>query len=168
MIFLCENHSRRRLGELPKSWLDSLEKGRVSKIMKTITVRLKEGQFFREEVERIVKEKGIRAGVILSAVGGIKNAALRVPKLDSGEHIVKQLDGPFELVSCMGTLSADGCHIHVSVSGRDGICYGGHLKEGCAVFCTVELVIGVIEDVVFHRKMDSETGFEELIIEEKL
>ncbi len=133
--------------------------------MKNVTVRLKEGQFFREEIERIVKEKDIRAGVILSAVGGIKNAALRVPKLDSGEHIVKQIDGPFELVSCMGTLSPDGCHIHISVSDRDGRCFGGHLKEGCAVFCTIELVIGVIEGVTYRRRMDVETGFEELNVE---
>lgn len=133
--------------------------------MKNVTVRLKEGQFLREEIERIVKKRGIRAGVILSAVGGIKNAALRVPKLDTGEHIVMQMDGPFELVSCMGTLSADGCHIHVSVSDREGRCYGGHLKEGCAVFCTIELVIGVFEDVTYHRRMDAETGFEELTVD---
>jgi predicted DNA-binding protein with PD1-like motif len=134
--------------------------------MKNITVRLKEGQFFREEIERVVREREIRAGVILSAVGGIKNANLRVPKFDTGEHVVKQMDGPFELVSCMGTLSADGCHIHVSVSDREGKCYGGHLKEGCAVFCTIEVVIGVIEDAIYHRKMDSETGFEELVADE--
>lgn len=135
--------------------------------MKVITIRLKEGQFFREEIERIVREEGIRAGVILSAVGGIKNAALRVPKLDTGEHVVKQMEGPFELVSCMGTLSPDGCHIHVSVSDREGRCYGGHLKEGCAVFCTIELVIGVIEGTTFYRQMDTETGFEELTVEER-
>jgi predicted DNA-binding protein with PD1-like motif len=27
-----------------------------------------------------------------------------------------------------------------------GRCYGGHLKEGCPVFFTIELVIGVFED----------------------
>lgn len=133
--------------------------------MYQITVRLKPGQCLREEIERLVKEKQIRAGVILAAVGGLKNAALRVSKLDSGEHLVKQMDGPFELVSCMGTLSVDGCHIHASVADREGRCYGGHLKEGCRVFVTVELVIGVFEDAVYRRVMDEETGFEELSVE---
>lgn len=82
--------------------------------MKHITVRLKDGQLFREEVENLVKS----------------------------------------------------CHIHVSVSDRNGHCFGGHLKEGCAVFCTIELVIGILEEVVYHRTMDAETGFEELSVKE--
>lgn len=93
--------------------------------MKQITVRLQEGQFLREEIERIAKERDIRAGVILSLVGGVKNARLRMPKLETGEHIIKDLDGPFEIVSGTGTLSPDGCHIHLSVSDRNGDCYGG-------------------------------------------
>ena len=133
--------------------------------MKTITRRLKPGMFLREEIEKIVQEEGIRAGVILSVAGGVKNAVLRMPQQDNGEHEIKRLEGPFELVSCTGTLSQDGCHLHASVSDRTGMCYGGHLKEGCAIFYTVELVIGVIEDATFRRVMDSETGFEELTVE---
>lgn len=103
--------------------------------------------------------------MILSAVGGLENAVLRMSKSEDGEHIVRQMEGPFELVSCMGTLSMDGCHIHVSVSDREGKCYGGHLKEGCKVFVTIELVIGVFEDTVYRRVMDNETGFRELHVE---
>lgn len=130
--------------------------------MKQITVRLQEGQFLREEIERITKEQDIRAGVILSLVGGVKNARLRMPKLETGEHTIKDLDGPFEIVSGTGTVSPDGCHIHLSVSDRNGDCIGGHLKEGCAIFYTVELVIGIFEDVEYRRVMDADTGFEEL------
>jgi predicted DNA-binding protein with PD1-like motif len=133
--------------------------------MNQITLRLKSGQFLREEIERLVTEKNIQAGVILATVGGLENVSLRVSKLDDGEHIVRHMEGPFELVSCMGTLSQDGCHIHVSVSDRDGKCFGGHLKEGCRVFVTLELVIGVFEDVTYRRKMDLDTGFEELSVE---
>lgn len=135
--------------------------------MKTLTRRLKQGQFLREEIEKIVQEEGIQAGVILSVVGGIKNANLRMPVQENGEHEVKHLEGPFELVSCTGTLSQDGCHLHASVSDRSGACYGGHLKEGCAIFFTVELVIGILEDATFRRVMDAETGFEELTAETK-
>lgn len=130
--------------------------------MKQITVRLKDGQFLREEIERIARERNVRAGVILSLVGGVRNVHLRMPKLETGEHIIKDLDGPFEIVSCTGTVSPDGCHIHFSISDRNGDCYGGHLKEGCAIFYTVELVIGIFEDAEYHKVMDANTGFEEL------
>ena len=130
--------------------------------MRTITVRLKPGQYFREGIEEVVARHGVAAGVILSAVGGVQYAFLRMPKQDSGEHTVKKIDGPLEIVSCTGTLSPDGCHIHASVSDREGRCYGGHLKEGCPVFFTVELVIGVLEDAIYKRLPDTETGFDEL------
>jgi len=130
--------------------------------MRQITVRLKSGQYFREGIEAVVAEHGIQAGVILSAVGGVRNAFLRMPKQGSGEHMIRNIEGPLEIVSCTGTLSPDGCHIHVSVSNAEGHCYGGHLKEGCPVFFTIELVIGVLEDVLYKRVFDGETGFDEL------
>ncbi len=85
-----------------------------------------------------------------------------MPKQDSGEHTVKKIEGPLEIVSCTGTLSPDGCHIHASVSDREGRCYGGHLKEGCPVFFTIEVVIGILENVEYTRVPDTETGFDEL------
>ncbi len=42
---------------------------------------------------------------------------------------------------------------------------GGHLKEGCLVRTTCELVIGILENTVFKRKPDAQTGFDELVIE---
>lgn len=129
--------------------------------MKHLAIRLKEGECFREGIEAAVKAHDIRAGVILSAVGGIHNAIFRLPKFESGEHPVKEIDGPFEIVSCTGTITADGCHIHAAVANREGQCFGGHLKEGCRVFCTIELVIGIFEDTTFRRIPDPETGFAE-------
>lgn len=130
--------------------------------MKQITRRLKPGQFLKEEIEKLVADENIQAGAILAAVGGVENANLRVSKLDDGTHVVKELEGPFELVSCMGTLSRDECHVHVSVSDRDGKCYGGHLKGGCRVFVTIELVVLVFQDETYQRTLDVETGFKEL------
>jgi len=133
--------------------------------MKQITLRLKPGQYLREEIENIVQKENITAGAIISAVGGLENVNIRLSKLDTGEKIVKELVGPFELVSCMGTLSVNGSHIHVSVSDRSGACYGGHLKNGCEVFVTIELVILVFTDTSYTRVLDEETGFEELVSE---
>jgi predicted DNA-binding protein with PD1-like motif len=130
--------------------------------MEQFTIRLKQGDLFKEKIEALVREYDIKSGVILSAVGGLENANIRLSKLDTGEHIIRELKGPFELVSCMGTLSQEGCHIHVSFSDREGNCFGGHLKDGCEVFVTVELVFLVFKDVIYRRTLDSSTGFKEL------
>lgn len=133
--------------------------------MHHITLRLKQGDLFKETIERLVKENNIKSGVIVSAVGGLENANLRVSKLEDNTHKILELKGPFELVSCMGTLSQDGCHVHISVSDRDGNCYGGHLKDGCEVFVVVELVLLCFEDTLYKRVIDSTTGFKELTVE---
>lgn len=40
--------------------------------------------------------------------------------------------------------------------------YEGHLREGCVVSTTVEIVILELEDYTFYRELDLETGFREL------
>jgi len=130
--------------------------------MKQLSFRIKEGELFREVIESKCKEAGVKAGVILSAVGGFQKLFLRMPILPNQEkHTVKELDGPFEIISINGTISPNDCHIHVSASDKDGVCIGGHLKEGSTVKNTAEVVIGVFEDVIFERNFDSETGYEE-------
>jgi uncharacterized protein len=133
--------------------------------MYQITHRLKPGQPLKESIIKLVEERQIKAGVILAAVGGLDNANIRVSKFDNGEHPSLEIEGPLEIVSCMGTLSTEGCHIHISVSDRSGRCYGGHLRNGCKAFVTVELVLLVFDDVAYKRVLDNETGFEELSTE---
>ncbi len=129
--------------------------------MKQITFRLKPGQYLKEEIEKAAREKEISAGVLLSIVGGVQNAVLRMAK----NQIVKKWDGPFEIVSGTGTVSKDGCHIHLSLSDQKGNVIGGHLKDGCKVKYTAEIVIGIFDDISYKRIYDASTGFKELEIE---
>ena len=133
--------------------------------MRQISFRLKPGQFLKEEIEKMVVDRGIRAGVLLSIVGGIENAVLRMAGSMPGNNVIKTWDGPFEIVSGTGTISDEGCHIHVSLSDLEGQVIGGHLKDGCRVASTAEIVIGAFDDAYFHRRPDSETGYSELFIE---
>lgn len=133
--------------------------------MKQITVRLKPGQNLKEEIEKIAVAEGIEAGCLLSLVGGLKNTRLRMPGAKPENQIVKEWEGPFEIVSGTGTISKEGCHIHVSLSDKEGNVIGGHLKDDCVVRSTVEVVLGVFDDVVFKRTLDNETGFKELEVE---
>jgi len=131
--------------------------------MRQITRRLKPGQLFKESIIQLVEEERVTAGVIVAAVGGLENANLRVSKYDNGDHPSITIKGPLELVSCTGTLSQQGCHVHVSVSDRNGQCYGGHLKDGCRVFVTMELVVLAFDDTIYNRTLDNATGFDELL-----
>lgn len=132
--------------------------------MKQITFRLKPGQFLKEEIKK--KAENIKAGVLLSIVGSLENANLRMAGATPENQVVKNLTGPFEIVSGTGTISKAGCHLHISVSDQDGKVWGGHLKDGCKVGVTTEVVIGVLEGVEYKRVMDKETGFKELIVED--
>mgnify|MGYP001566894705 CR=1 FL=1 len=128
--------------------------------MKQLTFRLKSGQLLKEEIER--RTKNIKSGVLLSIVGGLENAELRMAGSEPDNQIVKELSGPLEIVSGTGTISKDGCHIHVSLSNQKGYVLGGHLKDGCKVKSTAEIVIGLFEDISYKRVYDDNTGFKEL------
>lgn len=132
--------------------------------MKHIAFRLLPGQLLKEEIERLAIEKQIHAGVLLSAVGAVENAVLRMAGSTIDNQAVKKWDEPFEIVSATGTISKDGCHIHVSLSDKEGRVIGGHLKDGCKIWPTVEIVIGILEGTEFNRILDSDTGFKELEI----
>lgn len=130
--------------------------------MKQLTFRLTPGQLLKEEIER--RTKNVEAGVLLSVVGALENANLRMAGATIDHQDVRSFAGPFEIVSGTGTISKDGCHIHIAVSDKDGHVFGGHLKDGCTVGVTVEVVIGIFDDVVYARALDHNTGFEELTI----
>jgi len=125
--------------------------------MKQITKRLKPGEDLRVEIEKLVKDNA-RAGVVLSLVGSLSKASLR---LADGKK-VKSWDKPFEIVSGTGTVSVNGCHIHIAISDEDGNVFGGHLKEGCVVNTTAEIVLLVFPDMEYKRVFDEETGYDEL------
>lgn len=113
----------------------------------------------------MAKESHIQAGVLLSIVGALKNANLRMADATPDNQDVKDFAGPFEIVSGTGTISQDGCHIHISVSDKEGKVIGGHLKDGCVVDLTAEIVIDVFEDVSYKRIYNKNTGFKELKVE---
>lgn len=132
--------------------------------MKTVVKRLQDGQDLIIEIQKIAEQHNIQAGVILSAVGSLKTSKIRVPVIDGKVRYIHPEN--LEIDNLHGTVSMNGSHLHITVSGIDGIAKGGHPKEGCIVRTTCELVIGVLEDAVFTRELDTSTGFEELVVEE--
>lgn len=132
--------------------------------MHQLTFRLRPGQLLKEEIEKMVIDQDIKAGVLLSIVGGLENAVLRMAGSEPDNQIVKEWNEVFEIVSGTGTVSIQGCHIHVSLSDQKGTVIGGHLSNGCRVKYTAEIVIGIFEDISYKRIIDKKTGFRELEI----
>jgi uncharacterized protein len=77
---------------------------------------------------------------------------------------IRQLDGPFEIVSLVGSLSGGSDHLHISLSDKDGRVIGGHVMGDLYVFTTAEIVMGECQQLVFDREHDPSTGFPELIV----
>lgn len=128
--------------------------------MKIHALRLKPGQDLKAEIINFVREHEIRAWCILACVGWLDKVTLRV----SGGEIMT-FEKKLEIVSIMGTLSQDDCHIHISLADIDYGVIWGHLKDWSSVYSTAELVLAEFEDFVFLRKLDEETGFAELNIQ---
>jgi predicted DNA-binding protein with PD1-like motif len=128
--------------------------------MQTYTFRLKAGQDLFDEIEAFVKERHIEAGCVLSSVGSLTHATLRLANRD----YYNEYEGHFEIVSMTGTVSVHGSHIHVAISDGDGATVGGHLVSGCKIYTTAEMVLAVFEDVVYKREFAADSGYEELAV----
>ena len=66
--------------------------------MQTLTFRLKPGQDLFNEIETVVAKKNIEAGCVLSAVGSLTHATLRL----ANREFYSEYDGHFEIVSMTG------------------------------------------------------------------
>jgi predicted DNA-binding protein with PD1-like motif len=128
--------------------------------MRVYALRLRPGQDLRRELESFTREQGIRAGFIITTVGSLRKAAIRL----ADKSDATSFEGKFEIVSLVGTLARDGVHLHVSLSDDTGRTIGGHLVEGCLIYTTAEIIVGEATGVAFGRETDKLTGYKELTI----
>ena len=128
--------------------------------LRTIASRFTPGEDLRDAIERLAHEHHVEAGCILSTVGSLRGATLRL----AGAETFARFSGPSEIVSLSGTLSPSGVHLHLSIAGADGKAVGGHLVHGCVVHTTVEIVVADLGGVRFARLPDATTGYKELNI----
>merc|ERR1711874_639342 len=83
---------------------------------------------------------------------------------EDGDSKVVKFQEHFEICSLVGTLVLSGAHLHIALGREDGSTVSGHVVGDLTVFTTAEVVIGECVDVVFSRKYDDRTGFNELNI----
>lgn len=128
--------------------------------MRAFAVRLPPGADIKQELVRITAEHQLEAGFVMTCVGSLRLAALRL----ADQPDTTFYEGKFEIVSLVGTLCPDGPHLHISISDGSGVTLGGHLQDGSQVYTTAEIVIGELEDSRFTRELDALSGYDELVV----
>ena len=123
-----------------------------------LVTRLLPGTDLKHALQAVVSSHGLAAATMVTCVGSLKVAHLRL----AGATTTQTFDGPFEIVSLVGTLCPDGVHLHLSISNREGSVFGGHLLDGNIIHTTAEIALAVYNDVGFSRPLDPETGYGEL------
>ena len=131
--------------------------------MENYTFRLTPGQDLFDSIESFVLQNQIEAGCVLSGVGSLTHAVLRL----ANREVYNDYEGYFEIVSITGTVSVHGSHLHVSISNGDGVTIGGHLVSGCKIYTTAEIVIAAFSDVVYKRELAEDSGYDELTVHKK-
>lgn len=126
--------------------------------MKEFAIRLKNGDDLKEKLEEICLENHFNTAIILSGVGSLKKAHIRL----AGAKNEIESEEDFEIVSLTGTISNGKAHLHISLSDEISNCIGGHLKEGSLINTTCEIVLGILEEYTSQRSYDNDTGYEEI------
>lgn len=127
-------------------------------------LRLGPDKDLKKEIIAFAKTHHIRAGYIITCVGSLKKASLRL----ADQSIATTWTQKFEILSLVGTLTEDsGVHLHLSISDSKGNTMGGHLLDDNLIYTTAEIVIGEALDLKFIREIDNQTTFKELVIEKR-
>jgi len=134
---------------LHKAFIEEIKLGGV------ILSRLMPDDDLFTSLKKIAKDHGIERGIILSAIGSLKNVVFVNVRPHTGipvkteDMIEIEEGGPFELLSLEGNFfpsQEDGepvIHLHAILGTSSGAVTGGHLLKA-TVFTTAEIILGTL------------------------
>jgi predicted DNA-binding protein with PD1-like motif len=129
------------------------------KVARVIVERFQTGDDVLESLDVLIRSNNVLAGSF-TAVGAVERAVVGF-FVGQGRYAEVKLEGPLEILSCIGNVSVkDGSpfvHAHVTLADGKGRAYGGHVMPGCIVGATFEISLLEYEDVELARKLDSRT-----------
>ncbi len=127
----------------------------LGSIGRVLVFTIEPGRDLLLALKKMIEEKGIQSGFMLSAVGSLEKALLRnmkrlpeqLPVTDE-DRLYETFEGPLEILSLSGNISCQDqdivVHGHITVSrvqnGQVEV-LGGHLIEGCITYVKVEVAI---------------------------
>ncbi len=128
--------------------------------MKPYPLRLQPGQDLRAALDAVLRDCGVSAAFVVAGIGSLSVTQLRF----AGAAQATLIDGDVEILTLNGSLSADGSHLHMSVSDAQGRVFGGHVAQGCMVRTTAEILVALLPGYALSRAPDPQTGFAELVV----
>jgi predicted DNA-binding protein with PD1-like motif len=124
-----------------------------------IVERFKSGEDVLECLNELVGRNHVSAGSF-TALGAAEKATVGY-FLGDGEYSNISLQGPLEVLSCVGNVSLKEdlpfVHAHITLSDKNANAYGGHLMPGTIVGATFEVTLHVYDGMKLIRKLDSTT-----------
>ena len=129
----------------------------------THAFRLVPGEDLLEAINVIARSQQIFAGCVLTCVGSLTEYNIRFANASTGSTA----KGHFEIIHLSGTISSNGCHLHIGISDNHGDMIAGHILAGNFIYTTAEIIIGELPGLEFKRIIDSATGWKELNITTK-
>ena len=127
------------------------------------SLRLHRGDDLLLSIRELAKNANIAAGVVLSAVGCIRQGRVR----DASGINIRSIPEECEIVSLNGTVSCQRCHLHIALAREDLSTLGGHLMEGTIINTTCELVLLEPDGWRCGVEQDDETGYDEIVFQEE-
>jgi predicted DNA-binding protein with PD1-like motif len=127
-------------------------------------------------LKKIAKEHGIERGILLSAIGSLKDVVFVNVRPHTGipvkpEDMIEIAEaGPFELLSLEGNFfpsQEDGepvIHLHAILGTSSGAVTGGHLLKAI-VFTTAEIILGNLAGSSVYKAKSDVTKRMELLKE---
>jgi uncharacterized protein len=134
-------------------------------VQEIICVRLDYGEDFHRCIERVVREKDIQSGVILSGIGTFDRATIHhithteFPAVDR----FVEMEGPIELCSVSGIIADYKPHMHCVMAIRGKELFSGHLEPGCNILYLGEVVIAKLSGRTLTRERHPQRGTPQLV-----
>lgn len=122
-------------------------------------LRLEPGADLYESFVDYARQHDLHAAFVATCVGSLTRCTIRFANQPAGTEIAP---GHYEIVSLVGTVAIEGCHLHICLSDGEGKCVGGHLLPGSSVYTTAEIVLGEMTSLRFDRKPCVKSGYDEL------
>ena len=130
-----------------------------AKFERIVILRFKYRTDLLAGLEKMVKEQKIRNGVILAAIGSVRNYQVHDVSnrtFPSKDTFVQDPTAPADIVNMNGYVIDGRVHAHIVMATPDKA-FGGHLEPGTNVFTFAVVTLGVLADGADLSKIDDKT-----------
>jgi hypothetical protein len=137
-------------------YFDKAELGR------TIILRLDQGDYVLESIQKVLDETGITDGYIASGIGTLDQCRLHMVTTTGYppvETYPEWKDKALELVSVSGIIADGKPHLHTVISDSEKA-YAGHMEPECRILYLGEIVIQEVKGQAMERIRNSRNIYE--------